>query len=122
MRPLTGEALDVADGLDVSCCSNLLHPRLVHNNVALLSCAAPLLRADCRSVGLCTCYVSDRQVSGCDVPACFNATQYDCADTVAQLGHQTLSPCVGDDCPGLCSRTITAGAAWDNKCRPQVGK
>ncbi|WIA09587.1 hypothetical protein OEZ85_008979 [Tetradesmus obliquus] len=88
------------------------------------TCPTPVLTNTryCRSVGLCTCYVSDRQVSGCDVPACFNATQFDCADTVAQLGHQTLSPCVGDDCPGLCSRTITAGAAWDNKCRPQIGK
>jgi hypothetical protein len=80
-----------------------------------------LFPADCWSVGLCTCYTSDRQVSGCDVPACYNATQFDCADTVDELGYQTLSPCTGNRCPGEGVCSITSGAPWDNKCRPQVG-
>jgi hypothetical protein len=68
---------------------------------------------------MCTCYTSDLQVSGCDVPACYYTDEYDCVDTVADLGYQTLSPCVGDGCPGKC--TITAGAPWDQDCRPKTG-
>ncbi|WIA24014.1 hypothetical protein OEZ85_013638 [Tetradesmus obliquus] len=68
----------------------------------------------------CTCYTSERQVSGCNVPACYDPTQYNCVNTTKILGYQTLSPCTGDACPGKC--TITAGKPWDNDCRPQVGR